>query len=857
MSEARPGKRQQGRRVADRYQLLEQIGRGGMGIVWRAHDELLDRAVAVKEVRYPGDPEDDEIAELNRRTLREARAAGRLTHPNVVVVHDVIEENGRPWIVMQLVDSRSLGQVLRDDGPLPVRMVAEIGLRLIEALRSAHAAGVLHRDVKPENVLLTDDGRVVLTDFGIARMETDTTMTRTGLVGTPAFIAPERLRGYPAQRESDFWSLGATLYAAVEGRPPHDKGMAMATMHAVLNDQPEPAPRAGRLSAVLMGLLEKDPARRLPPDQAERMLRAIAEDRSATPTSHQHTLPSAPLPAPATSPPRKPSRSPRPAASPSPPPPVSSSPPSAAPGRAASAVPGPPAPKAAPAAGPSGDGDGIPATGKQIEAVARPGKQEPPVAASPPEDDGPVAAPTPAPATSAAGAAEDGAATPEPAARPGASGDPAASESPATPDAAATPDSAAPQAAEDGRDEAAEAGVAEAHPAEDGRDGGDAAEGRNAENAKDPQEAEAHRPTRVPRPGRPPGGETRPEGRPDNRRRPYGAAAADPEPYVAPQMPAAQAVERRPAASEPVAAAAAGAAERRADVTGAAAAERRAGAVEDPAGATVTAHPGGGETVLGNDDWWARGEGEGPGRSLPVRRIVLLTVPVVLVVAAVALWIGMRQAEETPQDPRAGAGGTPSAETGASGAASPGASQDSSGAVSTAAPPSQATTPTPTPTATPTPKPTGSSPADVPDGWHRYKDGTGFSLALPKGWKRAETKGTQIYFRKPGTDAFLMIDHTGSPKSDAAKDWRAQEPAARGRFPGYKLIKIKEVDYWKTAADWEFTYSAGGGRAHVVNRGFVTSKKHGYAIYWKTADKDWKKMYDLFETFTATFKPAK
>ena len=175
-------RKRDGRRIAGRYQLQEPIGRGGMGIVWRAHDELLDRTVAVKEVRYAA-ALGDEVQLLNRRTMREARAAARFEHPNVIVVHDVIEEDGRPWIVMQLVQSRSLGAVIKQDGPLPPKRVAEIGLAVLDALQRAHEAGVLHRDVKPENVLLADDGRVVLTDFGIATLETETQLTVTGAGG--------------------------------------------------------------------------------------------------------------------------------------------------------------------------------------------------------------------------------------------------------------------------------------------------------------------------------------------------------------------------------------------------------------------------------------------------------------------------------------------------------------------------------------------------------------------------------------------------------------------------------------------------------------------------------------------------
>ncbi|MBE3009380.1 serine/threonine protein kinase [Microbispora sp. NEAU-D428] len=262
------------RRVAGRYHLLEPIGRGGMGVVWRAHDDLLDRTVAVKEVLYhPTSEEDREM--FNRRTIREARAAGRIDHPNVVVVHDVIEEDGRPWIVMQLVQSRSLGQLLREQGALPPGRVAAIGLQVLDALCTAHAAGVLHRDVKPENVLLNGETRVVLTDFGIATMPEEAGLTMTGgITGTPAFMPPERLNGHPATPESDLWSLGATLYAAVEGRTPFDRNSPVATMAAILHDDPAPPQRAGALTPVLEGLLRKDPARRIGAAETAALLNA-------------------------------------------------------------------------------------------------------------------------------------------------------------------------------------------------------------------------------------------------------------------------------------------------------------------------------------------------------------------------------------------------------------------------------------------------------------------------------------------------------------------------------------------------------------------------------------------------------
>ncbi|MEV1178486.1 serine/threonine-protein kinase, partial [Nonomuraea sp. NPDC049784] len=260
------------RQVSNRYRLIEPLGEGGMGVVWRAYDELLDRTVAIKEVRYTG-VGDAKRAELNRRTIREARAAGRLDHPSVIVIHDVVEEDGRPWIVMQLVRSRSLAEVLREQGPLTVGQTAVIGGRVLDALRAAHATGVLHRDVKPENVLLADDGRVVLTDFGIASLEAEAGLTATGgLVGTPAYMPPERLNGEPARPESDLWSLGATLYAAVAGEPPFKRDSWAATVAAVLRDEPGPPARAGALEPVIMGLLRRNPAERMPASEAARLL---------------------------------------------------------------------------------------------------------------------------------------------------------------------------------------------------------------------------------------------------------------------------------------------------------------------------------------------------------------------------------------------------------------------------------------------------------------------------------------------------------------------------------------------------------------------------------------------------------
>ncbi|MGH3379403.1 MAG: serine/threonine-protein kinase, partial [Actinoallomurus sp.] len=257
------------RLLSGRYRLIEQIGRGGMGTVWWAHDEVEDREVAVKEMHLPPGLGHRERMNLLRRTDREALAAGRLRHPGLIAVYDMVIEDSRPWLIMEYVAARSLEDVFVDDGPISPERVARIGVQLLAALRAAHAAGIVHRDVKPSNVLLETSGRVVLTDFGIATYEGATTLTQTGtFMGSPAYVAPEVARGEPAAASSDLWSLGATLYAAVEGRPPYDHETAMATLSALVTSEPDPPVRSGPLRPVLGGLLTKDPARRLTAERA-------------------------------------------------------------------------------------------------------------------------------------------------------------------------------------------------------------------------------------------------------------------------------------------------------------------------------------------------------------------------------------------------------------------------------------------------------------------------------------------------------------------------------------------------------------------------------------------------------------
>ncbi|WP_031062919.1 serine/threonine-protein kinase [Streptomyces sp. NRRL WC-3742] len=271
-----------GRLLAGRYRLNAVLGRGGMGTVWRAEDEMLGRTVAVKELRMNASVDEEEKHRLIVRTLREAKATARIRHASAVTVFDVVEEDDRPWIVMELVESRSLADVVREDGPLAPARAAEIALDVLGVLSAAHALGILHRDVKPSNVLIGDDGRVVLTDFGIASVEGDASVTSTGmLVGAPSYISPERARGQKPGPPADLWSLGGTLYAMVEGRPPYDRGSALATLTAVMTEELTAPENAGPLLAVIEGLLEKDPAERLDASQTRSMLRRVVAEATA------------------------------------------------------------------------------------------------------------------------------------------------------------------------------------------------------------------------------------------------------------------------------------------------------------------------------------------------------------------------------------------------------------------------------------------------------------------------------------------------------------------------------------------------------------------------------------------------
>ncbi|MEU9990627.1 serine/threonine-protein kinase [Streptomyces sp. NPDC048045] len=273
-----------GRLVADRYLLVERVGSGGMGTVWRAEDRLLGRHVAVKKLRIPPHLHDDEIRTLHERTRREARSAARISHPNVIVVHDVVDDEGLPCIVMEYIPSDTLSDVLKRRGALPPAEAARIGGAMAAALRAAHGAGVLHRDVKPANVLLGHDGRIVLTDFGIAMESGTSSLTKSGeLIGSIRYLAPERLRSGDAGPGpgSDLWALGATLYQAVEGRHPFQRDTPIETAYAIATDSYEPLRSAGDLAPVIEGLLVKDPGQRMDVHEVERRLGDATVTRTA------------------------------------------------------------------------------------------------------------------------------------------------------------------------------------------------------------------------------------------------------------------------------------------------------------------------------------------------------------------------------------------------------------------------------------------------------------------------------------------------------------------------------------------------------------------------------------------------
>jgi eukaryotic-like serine/threonine-protein kinase len=271
-----------GRVIAERYRFLDRIGSGAMGVVWRAQDERLGRIVAIKQLLLAPSLDEREQDEAIQRAMREGRIAAKLHHPNAIAVYDVVEENGAPCLVMEYLPSYSLADTMAEHGPLDPVEVAQIGMQAAAALAAAHTAGIVHRDVKPGNVLLADNGLVKITDFGISRASDDVTVTKTGLIaGTPAYLAPEIARGQDPTPASDVFSLGSTLYAAAEGEPPFGLSEnTLGVLHAVAAGRINPPTVDHPLTDVLLRLLNYDPADRPTMAQARDMLSAVAHGRN-------------------------------------------------------------------------------------------------------------------------------------------------------------------------------------------------------------------------------------------------------------------------------------------------------------------------------------------------------------------------------------------------------------------------------------------------------------------------------------------------------------------------------------------------------------------------------------------------
>ncbi|WP_433263821.1 serine/threonine-protein kinase [Actinosynnema sp. CS-041913] len=269
----------QPRVIAGRYTLLGELGRGGMGVVWRAQDNVIGRQVAIKELHLPDGIAHEERRVLEERVLREARTAGRLNDPGVVTVFDVIAEHGMTYIVMELVEAATLSTIIAQGGPLPQDRVIAVAMQALSALDTAHQAGIVHRDVKPGNLMVQPNGRVKLTDFGIAQAMDDPRLTTSGsLIGSPAYMSPERIHGHEASPASDLWALGATLCYAVEGANPYERSTTASTLHAIMNEMPRLTRAHGVLGAVITGLMMPDPNARLTGPQARAMLeRAVAQ----------------------------------------------------------------------------------------------------------------------------------------------------------------------------------------------------------------------------------------------------------------------------------------------------------------------------------------------------------------------------------------------------------------------------------------------------------------------------------------------------------------------------------------------------------------------------------------------------
>ncbi|WP_432049389.1 protein kinase domain-containing protein [Verrucosispora sp. NA02020] len=779
--------------VADRYRLLSPLGQGGMGRVWKARDEVLHRDVAIKELVPPPGLTNEERREMRERSLREARAIARLNNINVVRIFDVLRTDGDPWIVMEYVASRSLQDTLAEDGPVPAAQAVQIGLGVLNALKAAHKAGIMHRDVKPGNVLLGTDGRVVLTDFGLATIPGDPNVTRTGMVlGSPAYISPERARDGTTGPEADLWSLGATLYAAVEGKSPFARPSAISTLAALATEPVPPARNAGPLKQVLAGLLRKDPEERITAESAERMLRRASGKRSRGISlldgvrrpgpngPREPRQPMVPAPRPSGEQPTAPVT-----------PPVPRTPSAVGPLAAGAAAAG------AATSGPSGSG-------------ATAGK--PPVSDAAPTAK--VAAPTGADADPTTKMDADLTAKVD----AGQDADPTTKV-----DAASTAAGAAGAGLTSGADAASSA-------TDSGADSG----GSTTETATGRDDAPAAQD----------GGDTAPAGTPTT---PDGsdatvraaatsgaaAASADVTKVDGPAVEAkaqadASATTDRPGSGEPT---------------------RRVGPPAPTAAATPVAPASTSLMPSAPVSPAAPARGSvfktGQLRSERTRRSVLVGALVALllvglVVAVPLLTSGDGDGGDTPQDT-----------AGTSESSAPPTSEPA------APPPTSAAPPSASPSASPSPTPSESAAGGLPEGWTLRNDPVGFKVPVPEGWRRSSGSTWVKYRDPNGVSELTIDRTSSPQRDAAAtwRQLEPGRKNVRG-VQNYRFIDISTIDCkWRTCADWDWNQTRNGVELRVRNRGFVTASNRGFALRWEVPDSEWDAQLPNFETAFREFVP--
>jgi len=793
------GQRAGGRVLARRYHLQRVLGRGAMGAVWEAEDTFLRRTVAVKEVVLPGSLSPEERAVSCERTLREARAIARLGHPNVVTLFDVLDEDSRPWVVMELVPSRSLAEVIKEDGPLHPLRVATVGLAILGALEAAHAAGITHRDVKPGNILLGHDGRVKLTDFGIARAAGDDTITGTGLlVGSPSYIAPEIVKGLEAGAPADMWGLGATLYAAVEGRAPFSGGDAMETLSKVVQEPPSPYEKAGPLVPALDAMLEKDPVQRARPVDARRALLDVLRGGAEAET------PGRPTPAVARAPAPEPAAPPEPVAAPAP-----------GPGLADLLVPvwrqgrseeprGAPQTEdgSEPAADPATTGDPIagptssPASGSSARGSSASGSSA----------RGSSASGSSARGSSASGSSTGGSVAGGSVAGGSSAGDGASGAAVPVGGLAAAAGAMALRRGESAESaETAGTDPADAPPAVRSVAGstvGERARDVLADDAylvdpevADPELVDMNAATHTDL-----GAPLEPLAMPD---RPAGDGSldgADSEATVTlPSRPLSGAASPPPARRAPAYGSYGGGDELGTQRIAPLPFGTPPSGPQQPARAFRPQPP---SSPLDFQDERSRGDRR-------KRNAAALLIVIVLIAAVLAGGFLLVRSLRGGGDPNAGAPPSASASLG---------------------------------------------PATIPANSTRYQ-GAGFSVGIPKDWPPTERPNGVVDAREPNSTRFLRlitVDSTSSALSQltAAERQFENDPS----YGAYQRVKLEKIDYrGLDAADWEFTFTLDGVARHVLYRGIVTNNRT-FGLYLSTPSEQWTKSTDVFRVAADTFR---